>query len=412
MSVRERWLVPAAWVLVAVSVAATVGAGVILAASQPPARVVAHLTMDASILAFVVVGVLIVRRRPRQLVGWLCLALGTLFTVSVVAQVYADHTLLHDPGSLPGGPWLVLLGNWLMEPVIVLGIVLLPALFPTGTPASPRWRWVTRAGLGLLPLLFVTAPFVEDDLRVWPPDATEPIVIGMNPFLAVPGAPVLMILGTGAFFAIFLLMPFAVASLVGRFRRATGVERAQLRWFRASLCLLAALVASVFVISALPFDVSDDVLDPIFAVVVTSVPVSVGLAVTRHRLYDIDRVVSRTLAYAVITAVLLSLYVATTLALGATVRAVTGDEGSDLVVAASTLLVAAAFGPVRRRVQAVVDRRFHRARYDASRTVVAFGQQLRDEVDLDTIGAELRLVATRTVHPTGCGLWLASGSRT
>lgn len=408
MGVRERWLVPAAWALVALSLAATATTGVILAASQPPGRVVAHLAMDVSILAFVVVGILIVRRRPHQLVGWLCLGLGTFFTLSLLSQVYADHTLLHDPGSLPGGPWLVLLGNWLMEPAIVLGIVLLPALFPTGTPASPRWRWVVRAGLGLLPLLVVTAPFVEDELRVWPPDATEPVVVGTNPFLTVPGAGVLQVVGTAAFMAIFLLMPFAVASLIGRFRRATGVERQQLRWFRASLCLVAALVASLFLLAVLPFEVSDDVLDPIFAVAVTAVPVSIGVAVSRYRLYDIDRVVSRTLAYAVVTAVLLALYVGTTLALGSAFRVVTGEEGSDLVVAASTLLVAAAFGPVRRRVQAVVDRRFHRAGYDASRTVAAFGQQLRDEVDLETIGAELRLVATRTVHPARCGLWLAS----
>lgn len=408
MGPGDRWRVWTAYGLACLAIAAIVLAIVILSWSSPASVVLGHVVQDVAFLAFVLVGVVILRRLPRQPIGWICLGVGTGISLSLLSNLYADHALLHDPGSLPGGPWLVLLGNWVMQPVIVLVLVLLPLLFPTGRPPSPRWLWLQRAALWLLPVMVVTSPFGEDELRLWVQGAAEPVVLGANPFHELPGGPLLAPVASVAFIIAFLLMPFAVTALVQRYRRSTGVERQQLRWFRASLAVLAAMVAGLLLLAVLPWEVPDEAINPLFAVAVTTIPVTIGVAVLRYRLYDMDRIISRTVAYAVLSALLLGLYVAATLSLGGVARTVAGDgaRGSDLVVALSTLLVAAAFGPLRRRVQTLVDRRFDRARYDGRRTVEVFGQRIRRHVDVATIRAETVAVTADTIRPSSVSLWL------
>jgi hypothetical protein len=199
--------------------------------------------------------------------------------------------------------------------------------------------------------------------------------------------------------ALSLLTMAAVASLVVRFRRSRGEERLQLKWFTYAGALLPSLLLG----DLLP--VPDAANSVLFAVAISLLPVAAGIAILRHRLYDIDRLINRTLVYGLVTALLVGVYAGLVLLAGQLFGDL-GDRPPSWAVAGATLAVAALFQPARRRVQALVDRRFNRARYDAARTVDAFSARLRNQVDLDTLSAELLAVATRTMQPTTASLWL------
>jgi hypothetical protein len=268
------------------------------------------------------------------------------------------------------------------------GFVLL--LTPTGRLPSPRWRWWAR--------LAAAAPVVMVVGSVVQPDPLAPDYRG-NP-LAVPAlARVLVVPAVAGVVVVLVSLLVGAGSLVVRFRRARGTERQQLRWLAYAAALAAGLLL-VALVSGLLLG-NDDLTFASSSLGVALLPLATGAAILRYRLYDIDRIISRTLAYGLLTVLLGGGYAAVVLGLGQLL-----GRDSSLVVAGATLAVAAVFQPARRRVQALVDRRFNRRRYDAARTIAAFSARLREQVDLDTLSAEVLAVVEQTMQPTKAWLWL------
>jgi hypothetical protein len=338
-------------------------------------------------VSFVTSGALIVSRQPRNAIGWLLCAIGALMPVGLVLTVYADVGLARGWAGATLAGWV---SGLLWAPLITLISIPLLLLFPDGRPPSRRWRWVLWSG-GAFLLLAVVGNGVSD----WSIDGGRP-----NPFVLPDHQGLALALRDLSVIPGVAGMVGAILSLVVRYRRADAVVRTQMRLFLTASALLlpGVAVADLFQDSALAF--------ALFPLVLSLPPVAIGVAVLRYRLYDLDRIISRTVSYALLTTILAGVYAVGVVGLGAVVRAVTGGGGGDLVVAASTLTVAASFGPLRRRVQAQVDRRFNRARYDAQRTIEQFAHHLRDEVDLDALTSATETVAARTMQPASLTLWL------
>jgi hypothetical protein len=270
-------------------------------------------------------------------------------------------------------------------------------LFPTGRLPSARWRWVARAAVTVALFLMVAVLFYDDP--------QDPTAIG--PW-ALEGAAArrLAQAGEAALYALFLLVLAGMLSLVLRFRRAGPVERRQLTWFLYATAVIAADLVLDGVLGVLPIGVIGAVVN---AVAFALLPVAVGVAVLRYRLYEIDKIVSRTVSYGLLSAVLIGVYLLVVALLRPLLEPVTGS--STVAVAGSTLAVAAVFNPVRRRLQAAVDRRFDRARYDADRAVEAFAARLRNEVDLDQITEGLFETVGSTLTPGRMAVWLRAPGR-
>jgi hypothetical protein len=334
------------------------------------------------------VGALLASRRPRHPVGWLLLTLGLSVAAAGVATGYANYGLLARPGALPAADYAAMYHS-IGVPIwaVCLGFILL--LTPTGSLPSPRWRrWAIGTVAVALVAVCSTALLPFD-----PPyqSVANPLAV---PGLAGPLGPVDAV----SWLAISLVVPVGAWSLVLRFRRARGTERQQLRW----LALAAALVTvGVLVAVAAAPTGNEVVLGWLTAACVALLPLATGAAILQYRLYDIDRIISRTLAYGLLTVLLGLAYAVVVLGLGRLL-----PRSSSLVVAGATLAVAAAFQPARRRVQAAVDRRFDRRRYDAAQTIAEFSARLRQQVDLDTLTAELLSVVDQTMQPTRVSLWL------
>jgi hypothetical protein len=280
----------------------------------------------------------------------------------------------------------------------------LAMVFPSGHLPRGRWGRTARillTAIGLLVLLTAFAPTINVNLIGAPNGANV-----RNPLAILPEAAVWQVLNPTLLFAVVLgLLIGGAVSLVIRHRRTRGVERQQLSWVVAAIAFVGAAVVAGMVLGTIVPQASDDGtvwIPAIFAF--ATVPLAVGLAVLRYRLYEIDRIVSRTIGWAVVSAILVALFVTLVLATGAALASVTSTNA--LAVAVSTLVVAALFQPLRRRVQARVDHRFNRARYDAERTVAVFSGRLRDEVDLDQLSAEITGTVARTVQPASVLLWL------
>jgi hypothetical protein len=333
------------------------------------------------------VGAVLASRRPRHPVGWLLLALGLSVVAAGVAQGYAGYGVQARPGSLPAARWVALYSDAIgIVWSALVGFILL--LTPTGSLPSPRWRWwaiVTAA----VPVVFLLGqPLLLDG-----PD--QPV----TSLLAVPGlAGLVLVISIAALIFSQLAILVDVASLVMRFRRARGTERQQLRWVAMAAGLLAVAVVTT-VIGALTGHPA--LLEWTSGLFVALLPVATGAAILRYRLYDLDRIISRTLAYGLLTLLLGGSYGAVILSLGQLL-----PSDSSLVVAAATLAVAAVFQPARHRIQAAVDRRFNRRRYDAVETIQAFSERLHQQVDLDTLTGELLAVIDQTVQPTQVALWI------
>jgi hypothetical protein len=348
---------------------------------------------------FAVVGALIAVRRPRNPIGWLCLGFGLVGGSQVAAYSYAIHGLITDPGSLPGAVFAAWWAGWAASPVFAFVTSLLPLLFPTGRPPSPRWRPVLLLSLVTVAVATVSAAFSPGPLS-GAAEFVNPVGVGILgeilPASFSSQSPWLFVAS----------MLLASASLIVRYRRAQGPERQQLKWFFGAFLLV---VGSLFIGSAVGIVFGESRFSgfwssAVFPVTVLTIPMAIGIAVLRYRLYDIDLLINRTLVYGVLTAILAAAYVGAIAALQVVLQPVT--QGSQLAVAASTLVVAALFQPLRARIQRVVDRRFYRSRYDAERTVARFSGRLRDELDLAALSAELIGVVGETVRPARAGLWL------
>lgn len=340
-------------------------------------------------------GAFIVGRQPGNGVGRILWLIGAVLGLDTLASQWVI-TAATLGGPLPGVTIAAWFSNWSLSLVLALALGFLPLLFPTGTPPSPRWR-------RLLPLFAVITVLVPlgDMLRPGPVDIGPAHVL--NPTgMAGPLDDALSMLGD---VVPPVILPIVIAAGVSRYRNGGWLERQQLKWFTAAVSLTGIGLVSATTLGGVLGSVT---LLPTL-VALGFMPIAIGIAVTRYRLYAIDRIVSRTLAWAVITAILALVSGAVVFGLEDVLAGIT--QGQTLAVAASTLVAFALFQPVRRRVQSIVDRRFDRARYDGQRAVDAFAERLRGEVDLVAIGDEMLAVVGSTVRPRHESIWLRGGMR-
>jgi hypothetical protein len=365
------------WVIFAL----TLAVGVAVIPSALADGLLPFVSYLAFVLAFATVGALVASRRPRNPIGWLLLLAALSYVVGGVS-VDSSATLAAWVGA-----WVWMAG---IGPVATFGLL----LFPTGHLPSPRWRpvgWLAGAGLAALLIGLATDPGEIQDTGVDNP-------FGLDALPWLPGA-----LAAAGGVALILALLGSLASLVARFRGGRPEERQQLKWLVSSATVVLGGVLVSLPIESLGGANADNVSNAITSVTVATLPVAMGIAILKHRLYDIDLVIRRTLVYAVLTATLGATYLAGVLLVGLAV----GRSG--FAVAVSTLAVAALFRPALARIQAVVDRRFYRRRYDAAQTLEAFGGRLREELDLEALAADLRHVVEDTVQPAHVSLWLRSG---
>jgi hypothetical protein len=340
-----------------------------------------------------VVGGLVASRLPDNLVGWLFLGSALGSAVHAFGGQYAVYGMVTEPGSLPLAGTMVLLSSLFAGVGPVLAFVLLPLYFPNGMPVSPRWNLVAWIALTLLPVLTALS-------TLSPGEAVYGRGIP-NPLALEALRPVEDALGPLLFASYMGLIFTAAASLVIRFRRSAGEERQQLKWFTYA----AAFIPVWFLLNSPIERAFPNLFAVLDALVIAGVPVAAGIAILRYRLYDIDRIINRTLVYGALTAVLAALYLGGVVVLQYALRWLTGGE-TQLAVVASTLAIAALFGPLRRRIQNLIDRRFYRSKYDAARTLEGFSARLRDETDLGRLNEDLVDVVKETVQPAHVFLWL------
>jgi hypothetical protein len=392
----RRWPAGLAWALLALELLLLAGFlwldQLVRDAGRPDLTVLGAFAIPPSVAALTagVVGAVVASRRPRHPVGWLLLAQGMVMWASAAAVGYVPYGLIVRPGALPAADIVArIYPATIAACLAAVGFVLL--LTPTGSPPSPRWRgWarVSAAAVAVTLVAAVAAPGSLDPLAQYVSGPMDPQVYG--------GA--LRVANQLALLVGVLTVLAGAGSLVVRFRHARGTERQQLKWvaLAAALTGLAMLAAAVLIAAG---QVNLGAWASVFGV--AFLPVATGAAILRYRLYDVDRIVSRTLAYGLLTVLLGLGYAAVVLGLGRLL-----PQSSSLAVAGATLAVAGLFQPARRRVQAAVDRRFNRRRHDAARVIEGFGSRLRDQVDLDTLTGEVLAVAEQTMQPTRASLWL------
>ena len=391
---RLRLAVRLAWGLALLAVALGLGTIVLVVLTGTPLDdvIAGHTAVGIMLgLGFSPLGALIVARHPRHAIGWLLLAAGLTQGLVNFAGLYATYALRTRPGSLPAGPFMAWLSVWMWVPGYAILLAALPLLFPSGRLPSRRWRpvaWLAGAALiGIIvPTAVVTWPVRGPRLLLEQPPDDPAVRVG----LATSGVMAVVLLGTA--FA-------AVGSLVVRLRRAGGVERQQVKWFAYAAVLSVVVGAVSGLVSGLAW---------LELLAVPCVVAGLTMAVFRYRLYEVDRIISRTLVYGLLSVVLGLGYAGGVLLGRQVLGGLTGT--SSLAVAGSTLAMASLFQPLRRRIRNAVDRRFNRRRYDAAKTIQAFSARLRDELDLDTLSAELLGVVEQTMQPTTASLWLRPAS--
>ena len=368
----------------------------LLSLSHPGVHIFVHW-IEGTVLAmgFSTVGALVAPRYSRNSIGWIFCAVGFLYAAVHFVAEYAIYALLEAPGSLPAGEAAAWVFSWLFVPQIGLsGLLLL--LFPEGQVQSVRWRWFAWVIVLATPASIVMAALSPGEIV-----GLEPI---HNPF-GIEGLPNVYELVQALMLTLLLV---AASSQLVRLRRARGVEQQQIKWFA-----YAAVVASTgsILTYVVPVAIGAPLLGLVsyvpFVVGVVSVPISMGIAILRYRLYDIDILINRTLVYASLTAILVGVYFGGVTATQAIFRTLTGQEESpQLVVVASTLVIAALFNPLRRRIQSFIDLSFYRSKYDAAKTLEGFSMKLRDETDLEALSDELVGVVRGTMQPAHVSLWL------
>jgi hypothetical protein len=387
-----------AWLLWALSVALTTLSLVLLVLirSHPGTHVFDWWLGNSTIVIDVTVGAIVASRRPENPVGWLLCLSGIAVSTSSFTSEYAIYALLAEPNSLPAGEAMAWIAAWMLPIMSGLQVAYL-MLFPTGRLPSRRWRWLAWLTVAYILVGVITAAFSPGAYL----GALGPI---RNP---------LGIEGFTQFYkaVVYTMSPvlFAAAaiSLFIRLRRAVGVERQQLKWLAYAAGVFA--VAIVLIIISIAIDTPrwyEWVANAIFIALTPGVPVSIGIAILRYRLYDIDLLINRTLVYGLLTATLVALYFVGIVVLQSVFVGLTGEQ-STLAIVASTLLIAALFNPLRRRIQSFIDRRFYRSKYDAVKTLEAFSAKLRNDTDLATLSNDLMGVVRETMQPAHVSLWLS-----
>jgi hypothetical protein len=407
----SAWL---AWSLCALSLllcAASIVLYVATRSMQPPSNWGtggdgAVLIVILPFLTFPLVGALIASKRPKNPVGWICLAVGIFWMIMPISSSYGVYGLVVRPSSLPFPAAIGSLGEWMWAPAVGLFGIYLILLFPDGRLPSRRWRplaWLSGAVIVLVSAGFVLSPGPMDGLG----GVRNPFGLEKFPWLA------------DATLGVMVLLPLCILvsaiSLVLRFLRSEGEQREQIKWlaFAASILGLgfsSYIIPSVFVVEdptggagPLWVNLLEDAVTLSFA----GVPVAVGIAILRYRLYEIDLLINRTLVYGSLTVMLALVYLGGVAMTQAIFRVVTGQEHQpQLAVVVSTLVIAALFNPLRRRIQAFTDRRFYRSKYDARKTLEGFSAKLRNETDLVALSDDLVVVVRETMQPAHVSLWL------
>jgi hypothetical protein len=388
---RRAWLRVAAPAVAVVSVPLVAGGFVFAALNGWSAGTVQSvIATSAGFLTFSAVGLLIILRRPGNTVGWICAGTGFFGHLTGFATEYAKYSYFEQP--VPLGPLFAWFSAWTWAPMVFLPLTQLLLLFPDGSALSTRWRRFGTGAAVLLVLVCAGSSLLEGD-------DTPP----RNPLAFESTEHAILALVAPLFGVLALTILVSMLGALLRFRRSQGIQRQQMKWF-------AFAVAVNLVLQSTNQLVGSDNDNTLFGIGLALLATAIGVAVLRYRLYDIDRIVSRTLTYGLLTAGLAAFYLGLVIGLEALLRPVSG--GSDLAVVITTLVVAALFLPARRRVQAVVDRRFNRRRYNAQRTIEAFSARLREQVDLDTLRYELLAVVDETMQPSRAGLWLRERPQT
>jgi hypothetical protein len=401
---RDAWL---AWYMCSVSLMLTVLGLLLLVVSRSPTGAPVYAgapVFDYWLINTVVAvsfstvgGVIAPRLPPHNPIGWLFCTIGLIGGMRVFVAEYAIVTLLAEPGSplgrLPGGEALAWVSSWLWVPHIAL-FLYLALLFPDGRPPSPRW-WPFAWLVGVVVVTGTVA------VALWPETAAgfdltnHPIGIEVATNVVNPVETNL-----------YALALVAMSSLVVRLRRSKGVERQQVKWFAYAVVVLAISAILAYVVFE-PIGVRwlGWISSVLVTVGVVGLPVAVGTAILRYRLYNIDVLINRTLVYGSLTAVLILVYVGSVVLLQELFLTLTGEQ-SQLAVVVSTLAIAALFNPLRRRIQGFIDRSFYRRKYDAAKTLTTFSAKLREATDLDTLTNDVLTVVQETMQPAHVSLWL------
>jgi hypothetical protein len=388
-----------AWSLWGLSLALTVVALLLLALnlSHPPTHIFdSWLDSTLNAVFFSTVGAIVASRRPENPVGWLLCLYGLAQSIYQFSAQYAIYALLAQPNSLPAGVAMAWVSSWLLPIIIGLSVFFI-LLFPSGRLPSRRWRWVTWPTVA-----FILVGAISDAFSPGPVDGLGPIrnPLGIQGFSNVYTA----ILYT---MVALVLLVAAASSVFVRLRRAIGVERQQIKWF-------AYAAAATVIGLVLAYGIPEILVVPlwferigyaILLVLIPAIPISMGIAILRYKLYDIDLLINRTLVYGSLTAVLALVYFGSVTGTQSIFRAITGQQ-STLAVVASTLVLAALFNPLRHRIQSFIDRRFYRSKYDARKTLGAFSAKLRDETDLGALSDDLVGVVRESMQPAHVSLWL------
>ncbi|HET9979359.1 MAG TPA: hypothetical protein VFQ32_02875 [Ktedonobacterales bacterium] len=396
------WLVRAFAVFaLLVVVAISIPDGILTVANSSPAAIPGIVFQSLTLVFFALVGVFISLRRPENAIGPLFCVSALAWSLSGFMLDYATHGLVVDPGSLPAADWLGVFGYATQSLGFYIIFTFLLLLFPTGHIPSPRWRPVFYAALILIIGLMLQTLF-----GATADNGSQLSHILKNP-MAIFSYDVSNFLQTIQFFGLFIVAILCGASLIVRSRRATGVERQQIKWlgFAAMLCVLFIVVLIVAV-----FVTNGGLGSLFFYMPLVVIAAATGVSILRYRLFDIDVIIRRTLVYGLLTAILAGVYFVGVVGVQRILGVLTGQQTHQtqptIMIVVTTLLVAALFQPLRHRLQRFIDRRFYRARYDARKTLDAFGASLRNDVELTHLTNRLLETVEQTMHPAHASLWI------